>query len=42
MALEPSDEDTVLVEVPAAQNDDAPIFELSSPRDPASKGDAPP
>jgi segregation and condensation protein B len=41
MALEPSDEDTVLVEVPAAQNDDAPIFELSSPRDPASKGDAP-
>ena len=41
MALEPSDEDTVLVEVPAAQNDDAPIFELSSPRDPASNGDAP-
>ena len=41
MALEPSDEDTVLVEVPAANNDDAPIFELSSPRDPASNGDAP-
>ena len=41
MALEPSDEDMVLVEVPAAQNDDAPIFELSSPRDPASNGDAP-
>lgn len=41
MALEPSDDDTVLVEVPAAQNDDAPIFELSSPRDPASNGDAP-
>jgi segregation and condensation protein B len=41
MALEPSDEDTVLVEVSAAQNDDAPIFELSSPRDPASNGDAP-
>ena len=41
MALEPSDEDTVLVEVPAAHNDDAPIFELSSPRDPASNGDDP-
>ena len=41
MALEPSDEDTVLVEVPVAQNNAAPIFELSSPRDPASNGDAP-
>ena len=39
MALEPADEDTVLVEVPAALNDDAPIFELSSPRDPAPTGD---
>ena len=39
MALESSDEDTVLVEVPVALNDDAPIFELSSPRDPAPTGD---
>jgi segregation and condensation protein B len=39
MALEPSESDAVLIEVPAAQNDDAPIFELSSPRDPASTGD---
>jgi segregation and condensation protein B len=39
MALEPSDNEAVLIEVPAAHNDDAPIFELSSPRDTAPTGD---
>ena len=39
MALDPSEGDAVLIEVPAAHHDDAPIFELSSPRDPASTGD---
>ena len=39
MALEPTDGEAVVIEVPAADNADAPIFELSSPRDPASNGD---
>ncbi len=39
MALEPTDGDAVVIEVPAADNADAPVFELSSPRDPASNGD---
>jgi hypothetical protein len=39
MALEPSDNEAVLIEVPAAHNHDAPIFELSSPRDTAPTGD---
>jgi segregation and condensation protein B len=39
MALEPSPEDAVEVDVPATSSEDAPIFELSSPRDPASTGD---
>jgi segregation and condensation protein B len=39
MALEPTEEQIVEVEVPAASNQDAPIFELSSPRDPAPNGD---
>ena len=39
MALEPTDGETVVIEVPAADNAAAPIFELSSPRDPASNGD---
>ena len=39
MALEPTDGEAVVIEVPAADNADAPVFELSSPRDPASNGD---
>ena len=39
MALEPTAEEVVEVEVPAAHSEDAPIFELSSPRDPAPTGD---
>ena len=39
IALEPTDGEAVVIEVPAADNADAPIFELSSPRDPASNGD---
>jgi segregation and condensation protein B len=39
MALEPTDGEAVVIEVPAADNVDAPVFELSSPRDPASNGD---
>ena len=39
MALEPADGEAVVIEVPAADNADAPVFELSSPRDPASNGD---
>ena len=39
MALEPTDGEAVVIEVPAADNVDAPVFELSSPRDPASFGD---
>jgi segregation and condensation protein B len=39
MALEPTDGEAVVIEVPASDNADAPIFELSSPRDPASNGD---
>lgn len=39
MALEPTEADAVVVDIPAADNADAPIFELSSPRDPASTGD---
>ena len=39
MALEPAEEATVVVDVPAADNADAPVFELSSPRDPALSGD---
>ena len=39
MALEPTDGDAVVIEVPAADNANAPVFELSSPRDPASNGD---
>jgi segregation and condensation protein B len=39
MALEPTDGDAVVIEVPAADNADAPVFELSSPRDPAPNGD---
>ena len=39
MALESTDGEAVVIEVPAADNADAPVFELSSPRDPASTGD---
>ena len=39
MALEPTDAEAVVIEVSAADNADAPVFELSSPRDPASTGD---
>ncbi len=39
MALEPTEADAVVVDIAAADNADAPIFELSSPRDPASTGD---
>ncbi len=39
MALEPTDGEAVVIEVPAADNADAPVFELSSPRDPAPTGD---
>ncbi len=39
MALEPTDGEAVVIEVPAADNANAPVFELSSPRDPASNGD---
>jgi segregation and condensation protein B len=39
MALEPTPDELVEVDVPAAQSEDAPIFELSSPRDPAPTGD---
>ncbi len=39
MALEPTDGEAVVIEVPAADNADAPVFELSSPRDPAANGD---
>ena len=39
MALEPTDGEAVVIEVPAADNADAPVFELSSPRDPAPNGD---
>jgi segregation and condensation protein B len=39
MALEPSEGDSP--EVPLMASEDAPIFELSSPRDPAPTGDAP-
>ncbi|MEY4727281.1 MAG: hypothetical protein RLZ36_1908 [Pseudomonadota bacterium] len=39
MALEPTDGEAVVIEVPAADNVDAPVFELSSPRDPAAQGD---
>ena len=39
MALEPTDAEAVVIEVPATDNADAPVFELSSPRDPASNGD---
>jgi segregation and condensation protein B len=39
MALESTEEATVVVDVPAADNAEAPVFELSSPRDPASSGD---
>ena len=39
MALEPTDGEAVVIEVSAADNADAPVFELSSPRDPASNGD---
>jgi hypothetical protein len=40
MALEPT-EGEVVVEAPSAVSDEAPIFELSSPRDPAPNGDEP-
>jgi segregation and condensation protein B len=39
MALEPTEGEAVMVEVPGADNTDAPVFELSSPRDPASTGE---
>ena len=39
MALESTPEDAVEVDVPAASSEDAPVFELSSPRDPAPTGD---
>lgn len=39
MALEPTDDHAVVIEVPATDNADAPVFELSSPRDHASNGD---
>jgi segregation and condensation protein B len=39
MALEATDGEAVVIEVPAADNADAPVFELSSPRDPAPNGD---
>ncbi len=39
MALESTDSEAVVIEVPAADNAQAPVFELSSPRDPASNGD---
>ena len=39
MALEPTDGEAMVIEVPAADNADAPVFELSSPRDPAPNGD---
>ncbi len=39
MALESKPEDAVEVDVPAASSEDAPVFELSSPRDPAPTGD---
>jgi len=39
IALEPTDGDAVVIEVPVADNADAPVFELSSPRDPAPNGD---
>jgi segregation and condensation protein B len=41
MALESSEDATVVVDVPAADNADAPVFELSSPRDTAPTGDTP-
>jgi segregation and condensation protein B len=39
MALDSTPEDAVEVDVPAASSEDAPVFELSSPRDPAPTGD---
>ena len=39
MALDSTPEDAVEVDVPATASEDAPIFELSSPRDPAPTGD---
>jgi segregation and condensation protein B len=39
MALEPTEAEAVVVAIPAADNADAPVFELSSPRDPAPNGD---
>ena len=39
MALEPSEGESVAT--PVSGNEDAPIFELSSPRDPAPTGDEP-
>jgi segregation and condensation protein B len=41
MALESSEDATVVVDVPATDNADAPVFELSSPRDTAPTGDTP-
>jgi segregation and condensation protein B len=41
MGLEPTESEAVALEASVASSEDAPIFELSSPRDPASTGDAP-
>ena len=41
MGLEPTESEAVALEASVASSEDAPIFELSSPRDPAPTGDAP-
>jgi segregation and condensation protein B len=41
MGLEPTESEAVVLEASVASSEDAPIFELSSPRDPAPTGDAP-